>query len=226
MSQRPLRSRAWYTFLHRITQLTAVLAYGIRYTGIRNIPQRGGVLVVSNHQSHFDPPLVGMGCHRRMNYLARSSLFTFGPFKWLIDSLDAIPIEREGIGLGGIKESLRRLKRGEIVVMFPEGTRTRDGNVGTFKPGFTTLARRSGAAILPVGIEGAFAIWPRWHKLPRLGPIHVHYGEPITPEEIAKLNEEDLLVEVHRRVRECHALLRKHPCFARRKLPQKPNLPL
>ena len=66
----------------------------------------GGVLVVSNHQSHLDPPLIGIGCPRRMNYLARDTLFRFAPFAWLIRSVDAIPIDREGIGLGGIKEAL------------------------------------------------------------------------------------------------------------------------
>jgi 1-acyl-sn-glycerol-3-phosphate acyltransferase len=216
MAQRSLLSRAWYVFLHRIAQIVSVLAYKVRYTGIRNLPANGGVLMVSNHQSHFDPPLVGMASHRRMNYLARSSLFTFAPFRWLINSLDAIPIEREGMGLGGIKESLRRLKRGEIVVMFPEGTRTRNGQVGTFRAGFTTLARRSGAAIMPVAIEGAFAAWPRWHKLPRLGRIHVHYGPPITPEEIARLDEEQLLQLVHWRVVEHHAELKRHPDFLTR----------
>ena len=64
------------------------------YTGVENIPSQGGVLVISNHQSHFDPPLVGAGCRRQMNYLARDSLFRFAPFRWLIRSLDAIPIDR------------------------------------------------------------------------------------------------------------------------------------
>ena len=165
------------------------------------------MLVVSNHQSHFDPPLVGAGCPRRMNFLARETLFRFAPFRWLINSLDAIPIDRDGLGLNGIKESLRRLKRGEMVLIFPEGTRTRDGNVADFRPGFTVLAARAKAWILPVAIEGAFAAWPRWKKLPGLGTIHVHYGEPLPPEEVVATDERELVAEVQRRVRECHAML-------------------
>jgi 1-acyl-sn-glycerol-3-phosphate acyltransferase len=214
MSDRPLKSRLWYGLLQRAMQLVAVMAYRVRHTGLHNIPRTGGVLVISNHQSHFDPPLVGIACPRRMNYLARESLFRFGPFRWLIQSLDAIPIDREGIGLSGIKESLRRLKRGEMLLIFPEGTRTRDGAVGTFRPGFTTLATRSKAAILPVAIEGAFVVWPKWHKLPRLGTIHVYYGKPMLPEEIAGRDERELLLEVQRRVRECHARVKQHPAFA------------
>lgn len=171
--------------------------------------------MISNHQSHFDPPLVGMASRRRMNYLARDTLFRLGPFRWLIKSLDAIPIAREGIGLGGIKESLRRLKRGELVLMFPEGTRTRDGEIGRFRPGFTALAVRSKAAILPVGIEGAYSIWPHGQMLPRLGSIHVHYGPPILPEEIETYDEGQLFSEVERRVHQCLAVLREHPDFAR-----------
>lgn len=154
MSDRPLASRLWYEFLRGCVSLVGPLAYGLRHSGRENIPPSGPVLVVSNHQSHFDPPLVGAGCPRRLNYLARDTLFGFKPFRWLINSLDAIPIDRDGLGLNGIKESLRRMKRGEMVLIFPEGTRTRDGSVGTFRPGFTVLAARAKAWILPVAIEG------------------------------------------------------------------------
>jgi 1-acyl-sn-glycerol-3-phosphate acyltransferase len=214
MIQRSLPNELWFRFLRLVCRLTAVLVYNVRHTGVSNIPREGGVLVVSNHQSHFDPPLVGMGPDRRMNYVARKSLFGFGPFRWLINSLDAIPIDREKMGLAGIKESLRRLKRGEMVVVFPEGTRTPDGEIHRFRPGFTTLAVRSRAAILPVAIEGAYAVWPRRQKLPRLGHIHVHYGPPILADEVARLDERELLREVERRVRACHALLRARPVFS------------
>jgi 1-acyl-sn-glycerol-3-phosphate acyltransferase len=216
MAERSLASRLWYELLCRGLQIGGVLAYGVRYYGRGNIPTEGGVLVVSNHQSHFDPPLVGMGVPRRMNYLARDTLFGFAPLGWLIHSLDAIPIDREGIGLGGIKESLRRLKRGEMVLIFPEGTRTRDGEIAAFRPGFTALAARSGAAILPVAVEGAYAAWPRERKFPGPGRIWVRYGPPIPPEEIRGRDERELLVEVERRVRECQAEIRRQTAVARR----------
>lgn len=209
--------RLWYDGLRRICQTVAVAAYNVRHSGRENIPSEGGVLVVSNHQSHFDPPLVGMGCMRRMNYLARETLFDVTPLRWLINTLDAIPINRDGLGLGGIKETLRRLKRGEMVLMFPEGTRTRDGDVGAFRPGFTTLAVRSGAHILPVAIEGAHDAWPRWRSFPNLvGRIHVHYGRPLSPEETRRFPERELVEEVRNRVRQCLEVLRRHPNFARR----------
>ena len=216
MPQRSLPNRLWYQSLRWLIYFTGVLVYGVRYDGRRNIPPSGPVLVVSNHQSHFDPPLVGAGCTRRMNYLARKTLFHFAPLRWLISTLDAIPIDRDGLGLNGIKESLRRLKRGEMVLIFPEGTRSSDGEVAPFRPGFTVLAARSNAWILPVAIEGAFDAWPRTRKLPGPGTIHVLYGEPISPEAIAGGDERELAAEVERRVRECHAALRQHPAFARK----------
>lgn len=186
-----------------------VVGYRIRYWGRENIPRQGGVLVVSNHQSHLDPPLVGAGCPRRMNYLARNTLFRFGPFRWLIRSLDAIPIDLEGVGVTGFKETLRRLKRGEMVLMFPEGTRTRDGRVGPFLPGFSTLAVRTRSAILPVALEGAYQAWPRRHKLPRPAVIHVSYGHPILPSQFGQHSDEQLVREVERRIRKLHADLQE-----------------
>ena len=119
-------------------------------------------------------------------------MFNFRPFGWFLKSIGAIPIDRDGIGLGGIKESLKLLKHGEMVLIFPEGTRTPDGEIAAFRPGFTTLAARSNAAILPVAIDGAYQAWPRTQKYPGLGRIRVHFGKPIPHAEIAGRDEREL----------------------------------
>ena len=160
MSAYSVLNRIHYEFWKYLIRSLSVPYFRIHYSGLKNIPPEGGVLAVSNHQSHLDPPLIGAGCPRRMNYLARETLFRFGPFGRFIYSVGAIPLDREGVGLSGIKESLKRLKRGEMLLVFPEGTRTPDGEIKRFKPGFTTLAVRSKAAILPVAIEGAIAPGP------------------------------------------------------------------
>jgi 1-acyl-sn-glycerol-3-phosphate acyltransferase len=224
MPPRMLARKLWHQFLKSCLQLAGVSVYQVRFSGIRNIPASGGVLVVCNHQSHLDPMLVGIGVPRQMNYLARRSLFSFGPFGRLLSSVSAIPVEREGVGLSGIKESLRRLKRGEMLVIFPEGTRSEDGEISPFRPGFTMLAVRTGAAILPVAIEGTYDVWPRTRRFPRVGPgaIHVRYGEPLRPQQYAPWDESRLLCEVERRVRQCQAELRGHPDFAGRTWPRPP----
>ena len=186
-----------------------MLLFRIRCDGREHVPSHGGALVLSNHQSHLDPVLIGLACDRRLNYLARDTLFRFAPFRWLINSLDAIPIDREGMGLGGLKETLKRLKAEEMVLIFPEGTRTIDGEVAPLKPGFCALAKRAKTPLVPVAIEGAWHAWPRSKPLPRRAVIHVRFGPPILPEEIAHFDDRQLVADVERRIRECHQLARK-----------------
>ena len=182
-----------------------MIFHGARYFGQANIPKKGGVLIVANHQSHYDPPLVGAGIVRQVNYLARKTLFKFKPFGWLIDSLEAIPLDNQGIGFEGIKETIRRLKNEEMVLMFPEGTRCWDGKIAPLKDGFLTLAIRGKASILPVAVSGAFESWPRFLRFPGPGRLKVVYGELI-PYEIAKETPPD---ELHKQVEEkMHDLFR------------------
>jgi 1-acyl-sn-glycerol-3-phosphate acyltransferase len=209
MSQRSLAKRLWYDFLHVACRLLGILVFRIRCRGREFVPPSGGALVLSNHQSHLDPVLIGLASDRRLNYLARDTLFKFAPFRWLINSLDAIPLDREGLGLAGLKETLKRLKRGELVLIFPEGTRTRDGEVGRLKPGFCALARRAGVPLVPVAIDGAFDSWPRSNLLPSAAVIHIQFGEPLAPSQIARFDDRELVEEMARRIRDCHAQARQ-----------------
>jgi 1-acyl-sn-glycerol-3-phosphate acyltransferase len=186
-----------------------VWLYGLRVEGRENWPGQGGALVCANHQSMFDPPLVGLTCPRRMNYLARNTLFRVPLLAPLIRFLDAIPIDREGGGLAGLKETLRRLRAGEQVLIFPEGTRTRDGEVAPLKPGFIAVARRSGVPLVPVGVDGAYQAWPRTSPFPRGGRIAVVIGEPISPEHVAACSDDELLAELEQRILTCHAKARE-----------------
>lgn len=204
MAQRSLAKRIWYEYLHIVLRLVTTLVFHIRCTGRHLVPRTGGALILSNHQSHLDPVLIGVACDRRLNYLARETLFRFAPFRLLIESLDAIPIDREGLGLSGLKETLRRLKREEMVLLFPEGTRSRDGEMASLKPGFSALARRAGVPLVPVGIDGAFQAWPRWQRVPGLATIHVVFGPPLLPSEIREYDERSLVEEIERRIRDCH----------------------
>jgi 1-acyl-sn-glycerol-3-phosphate acyltransferase len=206
---RSLPNRLWQAILKFLARLTAVSVFRIRCRGERLMPLSGGGLVLSNHQSNLDPPLIGMCCQRRLNYVARQTLLTFAPVRWFLNSLDAIPIDRDGTGLGGLKETLKRLKRGELVLLFPEGTRTRDGEVHAIKPGFCALARRAEVPLVPVAIDGAFDAWPRQRKFPRPAVIHVQFGEPIPPSQVKLLSDEQLVREVETRIRACHAQARR-----------------
>ena len=105
-------------------------------------------------------------------------------------------------------ETLKRLKRGELVLLFPEGTRTNDGEVQAIKPGFCALARRAEVPLVPVAVDGAFDAWPRQRSFPRPAVIHVQFGEPILPAQVKLLSDEQLVREVESRIRACHARAR------------------
>jgi 1-acyl-sn-glycerol-3-phosphate acyltransferase len=193
---------AWY----RVVQVTVATflssVSGIRATGRDNLPRQGGALLVSNHLSHLDVFILGIPLERPLNYVARSTLFlpVLGP---LIRSVGGFPIQREGIGAQGLKETLRRLKKGGIVVLFPEGTRSRDGELAELKSGISVLAARARVAIIPAGIAGTFEAWPRTRRFPRPHPVRIHYGPAILPEELEGLDPEAITTLIRTRILEC-----------------------
>jgi 1-acyl-sn-glycerol-3-phosphate acyltransferase len=206
---RSLANRAWQAWLKLVCRVLAAAIFRIRVEGRELVPAEGGGLVLSNHQSNLDPILVGLSCERRLNYVARTTLFESRLFRFLVAALDAIPIDREGVGLGGLKETLKRIKRGEMVLLFPEGTRTRDGELKRMLPGFCVIARRAGVPLVPVALDGAFDAWPRQRTLPRPATVHVVWGPPIPPHDVERLSDEELVAEVSRRVRECYRRARE-----------------
>ena len=193
MNRLSRKKRLFYYLARFPVNLFFMIFYGVRFYGRNNLPESGGVVLISNHQSHFDPPLIAAGLRRRLNFLARKSLFKFKPFAWLIDMLDAIPLDKEGIGFAGIMESLKRLKNGEAILVMPEGERTWDGEIAPFLPGSLVLAQRTKSAILPVAISGCYEAFPRTKRFPKLwGRFRVVYGKPLLYEEIKDLTEEEL----------------------------------
>ena len=202
-------ARAWYAVCQFVARVLFVTIFGIRVFHRERLPRTGGVLVVSNHQSFLDPILAAVGMPRPFHPMARETLFRFLPFAIIIRSLNAFPVRRASADLGAIREALRRLKDGQVVLMFPEGTRTRDGSIGRLQGGPVTIAARAGVPVLPMVIDGAFDSWPRTHLLPRPHQILVACGEPLSAEEAAA-GDPDALMEVLRgRMLELQAELRR-----------------
>lgn len=187
---RGLAHRLWYSGWRRICQVLGSAAFGVRCFGRENVPACGGALLASNHQSFLDPMVAGLGLSREVNYMARDSLFRNWAFRWLIRSLNAFAVKRHTADLGAIKESLRRLKKGQLVLLFGEGTRTRDGLIAPLQAGIAMLARKAQVPVIPVVIDGAFELWPRNHKLWRFGIIRMVYGEPVTAQQIKELGDD------------------------------------
>ncbi len=156
------------------------LFFGFRAHGIRNVPTRGGGILASNHASFLDPLALGAGLFRRVGFVARTTLFKNPLFGALISSVGTMGIDRGGADVGTIRKIAGLLKSGRLLVMFPEGTRSRDGEVARCKAGVAVTARAGGVPIIPVAIYGTFEAWPRHRLLPRLfRPVRVMFGEPV-----------------------------------------------
>jgi 1-acyl-sn-glycerol-3-phosphate acyltransferase len=185
--------RLLYDLLWVLCRTLAVSLLGFRLGRATPLPRTGGLLVLSSHQSHLDPLLLGLATDRRLSSLARSSLFSFRPFGRVITALDAIPINREASTVQAMKTVISRLRGGAAVIVFPEGTRTANGQLGEIKSGFALLAKRSRVPIAPVAIVGAYECWPRSRLLPRPGRIRLEFGPVITAAEVAELDERQLV---------------------------------
>jgi len=181
----------------------SMLPFKLRVQGIERYPSHGPVLVCSNHQSNLDPLILGCVCPRPVNYLAKKQLFKFPPLGWFLRWNDGIELDRDS-GLGGIKETLKRLKNKEAILMFPEGRRSLDGELLPIKRGFCTLVKKTKVPIFPVGLDGAFEAWPRNSPFPNFGAnVQVVFGDPIQPEEYADLSEDELTALLGEKIKEC-----------------------
>ncbi|MBN1490273.1 MAG: 1-acyl-sn-glycerol-3-phosphate acyltransferase [Phycisphaerae bacterium] len=194
--------RLYYRFCRLGCQIFYLLLGKGRVFGTERVPKTGGVILACNHQSFFDPVLATLALPRECDYMARDTLFRNALFRRLIESLNAFPVRRGETDTAAIKETLRRLKAGRLITVFPEGTRTLDGRIGPLQPGAAALAKKAKVPIIPVVIEGAFEAWPRHHVLPRPGTISVRYGTPIIPAEHPEMNAAALMREVARQLRE------------------------
>ncbi|VTT97118.1 1-acyl-sn-glycerol-3-phosphate acyltransferase : 1-acyl-sn-glycerol-3-phosphate acyltransferase OS=uncultured planctomycete GN=HGMM_F09D09C25 PE=4 SV=1: Acyltransferase [Gemmataceae bacterium] len=222
MHDRPgLIGRMWYDAAYWASWGGFTFGFSYRGTGRWNVPKRGPALVVANHQSMFDPMLVGLSCPRYLTFLARNTLFDVPLLGPLIRSLGSVPIDR-GMAKDGIRAVLDRLSHGRAVLVFPEGERTFSGDLQPLKPGIALLVQRLNCPVVPVGIAGAFDAWNRHTTIPRPSPlflppgastIGVSVGEPIPASRYKELGRDAMLADLHaeiaRQVAKAEALRRR-----------------
>lgn len=154
------------------------LFYKLKVIGSENIPVKGGVIVAANHVSYLDPPVIGVALKRHPVYIAKEDLFKI-PLLGKFISLFSIAVNRNKPRLSTVKEAVTRLKKGELIVIFPEGARSTDSNLLDAKRGVGIIAALSKAPVVPTLIEGTEKALPRGAKFPRLARISVTFGNPI-----------------------------------------------
>lgn len=156
--------------------------YHLRIQGVENIPKKGAFILASNHVSYFDPPILAVGCFMirpKLNFIAKEELFCNKAFGWYIKKLGAFPIKRDFGDIGAIKESIRRIKRGEPLVIFPEGERSPNGEIKESFPGIALLSVKTKIPIIPAFIEGSNNVLSESSKKMRLCKLSLRIGKPL-----------------------------------------------
>jgi len=170
-----------------LVRIAYFIWYNIKFEGKENIPHGKGSVYVSNHRTYADPPLIVLGVKRKFSFMAKEELFRFKPFAFLIRMLGAFPVSRGKGDETAIENSINAIKQGRNLVIFPEGTRSKDGKLGRGKTGAALVAVKAHTDIVPVGIifEG--------EKLHFRSKIIVRYGKPISSEGYSDENGEPVL---------------------------------
>lgn len=153
---------------------------GFRIVGRENVPKKGAFIFASNHQSYFDPILLGTSLHRSLNYMAKEDLFRHPIGGWILKKVNSIPVKREEGDLKAIKVAIRALSSGKPLAIFPEGARSKDGKLQKPKPGIGFIAAKTRSPVIPAYIEGSFDAMPRGLDTMKRRPVTVYIGKPVS----------------------------------------------
>ena len=178
------RSVFWWTVSRFLVLVFSKVWFRVRCEGADKLPKEGGVLLVANHSSYLDPGMVGITATRWVGFLAQAGLASLAPCRWWLSQVGVTLIDRDAPSKQAMRLISECLKAGEVVGLFPEGTRSKDGSVGVFKGGVEFLVRRTKTTVVPIGIDGSHRAYPRGAWFPRPRKIVVRYGEPWTAEQV------------------------------------------
>ena len=198
------------TLLGRIVRPTlgrlALLLYRTRFLGVENVPATGAV-IAGNHVSYLDPALLWCGPPRRIHFMAKAQLFDMHILGWALPRLWSFPVHRGAADRTAIAKATELLEAGELVGIFPEGTRVRHHGVealGEAHGGVAFIAMRAGVPVVPVGIAGTDRAWPEGKRIPRFPKVTVRFCDPVYPEDFTeggrKERVEAMTEEIMRRI--------------------------
>jgi len=169
----------YYWVGYHFARLGGRLLFRFRVIHRERMIQSGPVILAMNHQSYLDPLLAGVTCDRAIYFLARRTLLEVPLLRWVLPKLNVIPVNQEGVDRSAIRAVIRVLQAGNGVLVFPEGSRTLDGNLQPAEPGLGLVIGKTLAPVVPMRIFGAHEALPRGGGRLRLVPITIVIGEPI-----------------------------------------------
>ena len=169
----------YYWVGYHLARLAGRFLFRLRVIHRERMIQNGPVILAMNHQSYLDPPLAGTACDRAIYFLARRTLLNVPLLGWVLPRLNVIPVNQKGVDRSALKAVIRVLQAGNGVLIFPEGSRTLDGNLQPAEPGLGLVIAKTLAPVVPMRIFGAYEAMPRSDGHLRFVPITVVVGEPI-----------------------------------------------
>lgn len=179
----------WYRFCRFLFRVYFRLFHRGRVYNRERLPDQGGFILAANHVSFLDPPFLGQACHRAACYMARDTLFRHPVSNWILRSWNCVPINRDRGDLSALRTILKLLQEGEAVLMFPEGTRSRDGQLQEARAGIGMIVAKARVPVVPMRIFGTDRALPKGKTLPRPARVIVKFGEPFTPNLPANIDE-------------------------------------
>jgi 1-acyl-sn-glycerol-3-phosphate acyltransferase len=198
----------YYWIGYHFSRFLARLFFRFRILHRERMIQSGPVILAMNHQSYFDPPLAGNTCDRAIYFLARRSLLDVPLLRWLLPKLNVIPVNQETIDRSALKTLIQTIRAGNGALVFPEGSRTPDGDLHPGLPGVGLVIAKTLAPVVPMRIFGAYEAWPIGGKI-RPHPITLVVGNPIyfTAADLAESGK-DVYTRLSQRVMDAIAELR------------------
>ncbi len=168
----------WYYFVRNLAHHFFTHAFDAEATYQSPLPRHGPLIIVSNHLSFLDPPIISAFLERSIYFVARKTLFKNPYFGQLITSLHAFPIDQENPDIASLRRILQHLRENHAVLLFPEGARSKTGHPSSPQPGIGWIASKANVPILPVKVHGTFEALPTGARFFRYHPLRVSYGTP------------------------------------------------
>jgi len=185
----------FYYIVKAICWLLLKIFWRMEIIGIENLPESGGLIIASNHVSYLDPAALVASLNRKIYFIAKKEVFKNTFVSFILKKLNAFSVDRENVDIIALKKAINILRKEEVLGIFPEGTRSSNGELQELKLGAIKIAMKTGVPILPVGIIGTHKIYPRGIKFPILfkHKIIVKYG---TPQYLNKLKSKDKVYQM------------------------------